>query len=425
MTSTPQASLPHDAPQIPGIELVDPDVYERGGIPHEQLTTLREQAPVYRHHGDPSRSNPPFWAVTRHEDVVHVSRHPELFSSRERLALFDEPDPDHLDLQRMMMLNQDPPEHSKKRSIVNRGFTPRAIGALEEHIRDICGRLVGEVAERLRAGGEADFVTDIAAPLPLYVICELLGAPPEDRDKIFQWSNTLIGGEDPEFQRSREEGERAAFELYAYAEELASKRRAEPRDDIVTRLLQPDADGDELTGNEFELFVMLLSVAGNETTRNAASGGMLALFEHPGQWDRLRADPSLVRTAADEIVRWVTPVNLFRRTAMEDTELGGQKIAAGDKVVVFYASANRDEQVFEDPFAFDVGRDPNPHLGFGGGGPHFCLGSHLAKLELSVLFETLLYTVPNIELSGNVRRLRSSFINGIKGMPVRLRQDSP
>ncbi|GAA2419118.1 steroid C26-monooxygenase Cyp125 [Actinomadura vinacea] len=406
---------------LPDIELVDPGVYEAGGVPHEALTALRAHAPVYRHHGDPGRGGPPFWAVTRHADVVHVSRHPEVFSSYERLALFDEPAPESLALQRMMMLNQDPPEHTAKRSIVNRGFTPRAIKALEEHVRDICRGLVGEAAATLEGGGEADFVRDIAAPLPLHVICELLGAPVADRDKIFHWSNTLIGSSDPELQPSPGAGEAAATELYAYAAELAERRRAEPRDDIVTRLLRPDADGRELTGDEFELFVLLLSVAGNETTRNAASGGMLALFENPGQWERLRADPALVRTAVDEIVRWVTPVNLFRRTAMRDTELGGEQIKAGDKVVVFYASANRDERVFENPFTFDVGRAPNPHLGFGGGGPHFCLGAHLARLELSVLFETLLDTVPNIELIGNVRRLRSSFINGIKGMPVRLR----
>ncbi|WP_026401166.1 cytochrome P450 [Actinomadura rifamycini] len=402
----------------PDIDLVEPGSYERGGIPHEQLAWLREHDPVHRHKGDPERGGPPFWAVTRHADVVHVSRHPEVFSSYERLALFEEPDEEHLALQRLMMLNQDPPDHSRKRSIVNRGFTPRAIGALEEHIRDICRRLVAETAER---GDEAEFVRDLAAPLPLYVICELLGAPPEDRDKIFHWSNTLIGADDPDFQRSPEEGQQAATELYAYAAELAAERRRNPRRDIVTKLLQPDADGEVLDGDEFELFVMLLSVAGNETTRNAASGGMLALLEHPEQWARLRADPSLVRTAADEIVRWVTPVNLFKRTAVRDVELGGKKIAAGDKVVVFYASANRDEAVFGDPFSFDVGRDPNPHIGFGGGGPHFCLGAHLARLELSVLFETLLDAMPNIELSGNVRRLRSSFINGIKEMPVRVR----
>ncbi|MBO2458957.1 cytochrome P450 [Actinomadura violacea] len=405
----------------PEIDLVALDAYERGGAPHEQLAWLREHDPVHRHHGDPDRDYPPFWAVTRHADVVHVSRHPEIFSSYERLALFDEPPEEHLALQRMMMLNQDPPEHTRKRGIVNRGFTPRAIGALADHIREICRGLVEETVAR---GEEADFVRDLAAPLPLYVICELLGAPPEDREKIFTWSNTLIGGDDPEFQRTPEEGQEAATQLYAYANVLAADRRENPRDDIVTRLLQPDADGQVLDGDEFELFVMLLSVAGNETTRNAATGGMLALLEHPEQWARLRADRSLVRTAADEIVRWVTPVNLFRRTAVRDTELGGRQISAGDKVVVFYSSANRDEAVFADPYAFDVGRDPNPHIGFGGGGPHFCLGSHLARLELSVLFETLLDTVPNIELGGNVRRLRSSFINGIKEMPVRVRPAS-
>lgn len=405
----------------PEIDLVALDAYERGGAPQEQLAWLREHDPVHWHHGDPDRDYPPFWAVTRHADVVHVSRHPEIFSSYERLALFDEPAEEHLALQRLMMLNQDPPEHTRKRGIVNRGFTPRAIGALADHIREICRGLVEETVARGEGGG---FVRDLAAPLPLYVICELLGAPPEDREKIFTWSNTLIGGDDPEFQRTPEEGQEAATQLYAYANVLAADRRENPRDDIVTRLLQPDADGQVLDGDEFELFVMLLSVAGNETTRNAATGGMLALLEHPGQWARLRADRSLVRTAADEIVRWVTPVNLFRRTAVRDTELGGRRISAGDKVVVFYSSANRDEAVFADPYAFDVGRDPNPHLGFGGGGPHFCLGSHLARLELSVLFETLLDTVPNIELGGNVRRLRSSFINGIKEMPVRVRPAS-
>ncbi|MBW8484322.1 cytochrome P450 [Actinomadura parmotrematis] len=399
----------------PEIDLVDPGVYERGGIPLDQFAWLREHDPVHRHQGDPARGNPPFWAITLHEDVVHVSRHPEVFSSYERLALFEEPVPEQLALQRMMMLNQDPPEHSRKRSIVNRGFTPRAIGALEGHIRDICRRLVEEAPD------EGDFVRDLAAPLPLYVICELLGAPPEDREKIFHWSNTLIGADDPEFQGSPEDGAQAAAELYAYANELAAARRESPADDIVTRLLDPGPDGGVLSGDEFELFVLLLSVAGNETTRNAASGGMLAFFEHPDQWDRLRADPSLVDTAADEIVRWVTPVNLFKRTAVRDTELRGRKISAGDKVVVFYSSANRDAAAFADPGVFDIGRSPNPHLGYGGGGPHFCLGSHLAKLELRVLFQTLLDTMPNIELSGNVRRLRSSFINGVKELPVRTR----
>jgi cholest-4-en-3-one 26-monooxygenase len=397
------------------IDLVDQDTYLRSGVPCDQFRWVREHDPVYYHHGDRQRGWPDFWAVTKHEDVVHVSRHPELFSSYRRLSLFDEPATDDLSMQRMMMLNQDPPEHTRRRSLVNKGFTPRTIGRLEEHIREICHGLIDEVAPR----GEADFVADIAAQLPLYVICELLGAPPEDRDKIFKWSNMLIGYDDPDFRRTPEEGMDAATQLYAYANELGARRREDPRDDIVTKLLQPDENGDELSVNEFDVFVLMLAVAGNETTRNAASGGMLAFFEHPGQWARLRDDPSLVATAVDEIVRWVSPVNLFRRTATQETVVRDRKIAEGDKVVVFYASANRDEEVFERPDVFDIGRTPNPHIGFGGGGPHFCLGAHLARLELSVLFETLSDRMPNIELTGNVRRLRSNFINGIKEMPVR------
>ncbi|HZE31345.1 MAG TPA: cytochrome P450 [Actinoallomurus sp.] len=400
------------------IDLVNPDLYASGGIPHEQFRWLRENAPVYRHHGV-GDGDPDFWAITRFDDVVHVSRHPEIFSSHERLALFPEPSEEQLAMQRMMMLNQDPPEHTRKRSIVNRGFTPRTIGKLEDHIRAICDDLIDEVASR----GEADFVHDISAPLPLYVICELLGAPPEDREKIFDWSNRLIAQDDPDFRAPEDDGMAAATELYAYANELAVRRREEPRDDIVTKLLQQHG-GEELSVDEFDLFVMLLTVAGNETTRNAASGGMLAFFENPGQWQRLLDERAaggdrLAGTFPDEIVRWVSPVNLFKRTATRDTEIGGQRIAEGDKVVVFYSSANRDEDVFADPYTFDVGRDPNPHIGFGGGGPHFCLGAHLARLELRVLFETLLARMPGITQTGDARRLRSNFINGIKEMPVR------
>ncbi|MEV5752103.1 cytochrome P450 [Actinoallomurus sp. NPDC052308] len=395
------------------IDLVDPDRYANAGIPHDQFQWLRRHDPVHRHPGEPD-----FWAVTRYDDVVHVSRHPEIFSSHRRLSLFPEPTEEQLVMQRMMMLNQDPPEHTRKRSIVNKGFTPRTIGRLEEHVREICRGLIDEVAGR----GEADFVHDVSAPLPLYVICELIGAPVEDREKIFDWSNRLIGEDDPDLRSTEEEEGAAAAELYAYANELAERRRQEPRDDIVTTLLRPHG-GEELTVDEFDLFMMLLVVAGNETTRNAASGGMLAFFEHPEQWRRLVADRrnggGLARTAADEIVRWVSPVNLFRRTATRDTELGGREIRAGDKVVVFYASANRDEHVFADPYDFDIGRDPNPHIGFGGGGPHFCLGSHLARLELRVLFETLAERLPDIALAGEARRQRSNFINGIKEMPVR------
>jgi cholest-4-en-3-one 26-monooxygenase len=405
----------------PEINLIDPGIYRRGGAPHDQFTWLRQHAPVYWHAdgGDPAW--PGFWAVTRHADIGHVSRHAEIFSSSRRLVLFAEAPDDQIEMQRLMMLNMDPPQHTRQRSFVNRGFTPRMISMLTKHVREICDTLIDEVVPR----GEADFVTDIAAPLPLQVICELVGAPVEDRDRIFELSNKLVGFDDPEFRSSPEEGMEAAAEIYAYAHELAERRRADPADDIVTRLLQPDDAGEVLTTDEFDLFFLLLTVAGNETTRNAASGGMHAFFEHPGQWRRLLADPGLIPTAAEEIVRWVSPVNLFRRTAVCDIELGGQAIAEGDKVVVFYASANRDESVFAAPQEFDIARDPNPHVGFGGGGPHFCLGRHLAALELRVLLQTLAERMPDIELDGEVSRLRSNFLNGIKHMPVRFTPSAP
>ncbi|RCG32334.1 cytochrome P450 [Sphaerisporangium album] len=396
------------------INLVDQDHYARDGAPHEQLKWLRDNDPVFWHEGDEQRGWPGFWAITKHEDVVHVSRNSDLFSSAKKLALFNEVPEEQLELQRLMMLNQDPPEHTRRRSLVNRGFTPRQINALESHIRDICHGLIDEVAGK----GAIDFVTDVAAPLPLYVICELLGAPVEDRDKLFQWSNRMIGAEDPDYAGAPTDGADAAMEVYAYANKLAAERREQPRPDIVTKLLQPDENGETLSESEFDLFVLLLVVAGNETTRNAASGGMLTLFEHPDQWERLVRDHSLTRTAADEIVRWVSPVNLFRRTATRDTVLRGKHIKEGDKVVVFYSSANRDEDVFAAPASFDIARDPNPHIGFGGGGAHFCLGNHLAKLELRVLFEVVTERLPNLRQTGEAKRLRSNFINGIKTLPV-------
>ncbi|MGP3956220.1 cytochrome P450 [Nonomuraea sp. 3N208] len=389
------------------IDLVDRDRYATAGPPHDQFAWLRANSPVHWHEGEPG-----FWAVTRYEDVVHISRHSDLFSSYRKLALVEELTEEQIALQRLMMLNQDPPEHTRRRSLVNRGFTPRTIGALEQHIRDICDDLLDKCT------GEIDFVTEVAAPLPLYVICELLGAPVSDRDKVFAWSNRMIGAQDPDYAANPQEGSAAAMEVYAWANQLAAQRRANPKNDIVTKLLQPDENGETLDEHEFDLFVLLLVVAGNETTRNAASGGMLTLFEHPDQWDRLVADPTLAKTAADEIVRWISPVNLFRRTSTKDQELGGQQIKADDKVVVFYAAANRDTAVFPDAEAFDIGRDPNPHIGFGGGGAHFCLGNHLAKLELRILFEQLARRRPRLRQTGPARRLRSNFINGIKELPV-------
>ncbi len=399
----------------PEINLVDLDLYQGSGPPHEQFAWLREHAPVFWHADGGGPGWPGFWAVTKHEDVSQVTRHPEIFSSARRTAVFKEWSDLAVERLQLMMINMDPPQHTRQRAFVNRGFTPRIIGRLEEHITQICSGLLDDIA----GDGEADFVTEIAAPLPTQVICELVGAPAEDRERIFQLSNRLVGFDDPEMTASPTDQMEAAAEMYAYAGELADSRRKQPRDDIATRLLQPDDAGQELTTLEFNFFFLLLTVAGNETTRNAAAGGMLAFFEHPEQWQRLVADPALAASAAEEIVRWVSPANLIRRTANRDTELSGQPIAEGDKVVAFLTSANRDDDVFGAPQEFDIGRDPNPHVGYSGGGPHFCLGRHLAALELRVLLKALAERMPAISLDGPADRLRSNFVNGIKHMPVR------
>ncbi|NKQ56203.1 cytochrome P450 [Amycolatopsis sp. K13G38] len=395
------------------VDLSDPGVYEQG-VPHEFFSHLRRESPVYwQPEKAPGRG---FWAVTRYDDVVAVSRDVETFSSFAGTTLLADMPDDVVHKQQNMLVNLDPPRHTRQRRLVNRGFTPRMVAKLEDYVRGVCTELIDGLASREKA----DFVHDVAAQLPLAVIAELLGAPREDREKIYDWSNRMIGFDDPELQQEGSDGELAAMEIFAYANELGARRRAEPRDDIVTKLVQQDENGDVLEELEFDMFFVLLAVAGNETTRNATSGGMLAFLEHPDQWERLRADRSLLPTAVDEVLRWVTPVLEFRRTAMRDTRIGDQEVKEGDKIILFYPSANRDEAVFEDPQRFDIGRDPNPHLSFGGGGPHYCLGAHLAKLQLSVIFETLLDRLADIELAGPVRRLRSNFINGIKEMPVRL-----
>lgn len=400
----------------PEINLADLDTYQRSGAPHDQFAWLREHAPVFWHAdgGDPGW--PGFWAVTRHEDVAYVTRHPEVFSSARRTAVFKEWPDVVIERLRLMMINMDPPQHTRQRAFVNRGFTPRIIGGLEEHITQICHSLLDDLA----GASAADFVTQISAPLPTQVICELIGAPARDRDRIFRLSNRIVGFDDPEMAASPADQMEAVAEMYAYAGDLADSRRKQPRDDIVTQLLQPDAAGEELSTVEFNFFFLLLTVAGNETTRNAAAGGMLAFFDCPRQWERLVAEPGLAASAAEEIVRWVSPANLVRRTAIRDTGLSGQRIAAGDKVVAFLTAANRDDSVFAAAQEFDIGRDPNPHVGYSGGGPHFCLGRHLAALELRVLLTALAQRVPGIARDGEVSRLRSNFVNGIKHLPVRL-----
>jgi cholest-4-en-3-one 26-monooxygenase len=391
------------------VDLTDPDCF-LGGFPHEHFRELRARGPLHWH---PEPDGPGFFAVVKQRELIEASKRPEVFSSNHGTNI-DDMDPVALERVRTIMLNMDPPQHVKYRRLVRGGFTPKKIGALEPRVRQLAAEIVDGVARK----GECDFVTEIAAELPLLVICELMGVPAEDRKLIFELSNRLIGFDDPEFQNSPDDGQKAATEMWLYAHQLGEKRRREPKDDLISALLAGRVDGASLSELEFNNFFLLLAVAGNETTRNAISGGMLALMQHPDQRRRLIENPALIDTAIEEIVRWVSPVMYFRRTATKDTTLGGQAIRAGQKIVMYYLSANRDEDVFDDPFRFDVGRDPNPHVGFGIG-EHFCLGSHLARQEIRVVFEELLRRLPDMELAAEPRRLRSNFIHGIKEMRVR------
>ncbi|HEY8547126.1 MAG TPA: cytochrome P450 [Acidimicrobiales bacterium] len=403
---------------IDEIDLLDRDRFTQG-IPHEWFTWLRNNRPVHWHE---EPGGPGFWVITKLADVTACNRDAASFSSAQRyggVVGLEGPTEAAPGTEAIgqMMLYMDPPDHTRYRKLVNRGFTPRMIGALEEHVRELTARILDEAM----AKGDCDFVVDIAAELPLEVIAELLGVPREDRHKLFEWSNRLVGSEDPEYQVDQSLVTEASVEMFTYAQKLADQRRAEPRDDIVTTLLNAEVDGDSLSELDFNLFFMLLSVAGNETTRNAIAHGMNAFLEHPVQWDRLVADPDgMMGTAVEEILRWASPVLYFRRNAVRDVTLRDVTIKAGDKISLWYISANRDEEVFPEPFAFDIGRDPNPHIAFGGGGPHFCLGAQLARLEIRVLFEELIARVARVEQLGAPDRLRSNFVGGIKHLPVRL-----
>jgi cholest-4-en-3-one 26-monooxygenase len=401
----------------PGFDFTDPDLYTTR-VPMDEFAELRRTSPVWwnaQPRGASGFDDDGYWVVTRHADVLEVSRSSDLYSSQEKTAIIRHTQavtPESLDMQRLILLNIDPPQHTKLRGIVSRGFTPRAIGRLREALTARAERIVRVAV----ADGTGDFVTDVAAELPLQAIAELLGIPQEDRRKIFAWSNEMIGYDDPEYDG---DGQAAAAELVSYAMAMAQERRACPRDDIVTKLVHAQVDGGELSVDEFGFFVILLTVAGNETTRNAISHGMLAFLDHPDQWELFRA----VRpgTAADEIVRWASPVTVFQRTAAGDTILGGQRIRTGQRVGLFYRSANFDEEVFDAPERFDILRSPNPHLGFGGTGTHYCLGANLAQLEIDLMFNAIADGMPGIRREGDAVRLRSGWLNGIKRLPVSYR----
>jgi cholest-4-en-3-one 26-monooxygenase len=392
------------------IDLTD-SKYFVDGVPHEWFTFLRHNAPVWWHE---EADGPGFWAVTSYNECVAVNRDHEHFSSHNKATFIWELEEEVLAQQQLVMLNMDPPLHTRYRRLVNKGFTPRMVAQLHDRIHAATDRILDTVIET----GEAEFVTDIAAELPLVVIAELLGVPNEDRHKMFDWSNRMVGHQDAEYQNAAEDAQVASMELYAYASELFQQKRADPQDDLMSVLSNVEMEGEKLSDFELELFFLLLTVAGNETTRNLISGAMVAFFENPDQWDLLRRDRSLLPSAVEEMLRFVTPVMNFRRQSTSAFELGGQKIGADEKVVFFHISGNRDETVFENPHTFDITRDPNPHIAFGGGGPHFCLGANLARMEIRVMFEHLLDRVPDIRLNGEVERLQSQFINGVKHIPV-------
>ena len=406
---------PRPSPPTGVADLSDPDAFVTGP-PHETFRRLRAEAPIAFFPEKAGGSG--FWAVTRYEDVRAVSLDQTTFSSwRGGVMLRDFPE-DLLAAQRETLPSMQPGRHGKHRRLVSGAFAPKIMRGLEPRIRHLTRRILDQVASK----GACDFVTDIASELPAQVICELIGIPTEDRGKIVAWSNAMVGIDDPEYALSTGDAPLASMQLYAYASELARARRSAPRDDVVSLLLAAEVDGERLGEAQFNAFMLVLSVAGNETTRNAISGGLLTLFEHPAERARLQADPSLLPTAADEILRWVAPVMHFRRTAERDVELGGQQIRAGDKVVVWYVSANRDAAVFPDPDRFDVGRTPNEHLSFGFGA-HFCLGAALARLEIQVFFDELFRRLPDVAPAGPAVRMRGNHIAGIKHLPVAFTPD--
>jgi cholest-4-en-3-one 26-monooxygenase len=398
------------------IDLIDADTFA-DGLPLEQFAEMREKAPVFWHEQEGSWGGG-FWVVTRHKDVQEVSRLPEVFSSYERGALLHtgpaEDEEQSLQMTRMLMLNMDPPQHSDYRNIVQRAFTPRTIRNLEGRLQEFAEKIVDRALEK----GEGDFVKDVAAELPLLAICELIGIPAEDRTTIFDLSNRLIGFDDPEFRTSPDDAQVASAEMYMYADGIAAARRACPAEDIATKLLQADVDGKALTQEQFDVFFLLLTVAGNETTRNAIAHGMQAFFDHPDQWELFKKERPL-DTAVEEIIRWGTAVMQFQRTALSDYVLDGQQINKGDRVAIYYSAANRDDTALDEPDRFDVTRKDNDHVAFGGGGPHFCLGANLARAEVRIMFDVIADRMPDIAPLGEPRTLRSMFINGIKEIPVR------
>jgi cholest-4-en-3-one 26-monooxygenase len=398
----------------PGFDFTDPDL-NLSRLPVEELAELRHTEPIWWNeqvHDEPFDDGG-FWVVSKHKDVKEISVRSDIFSSEQKTALPRYPagaTQEQIDVGRLVLLNMDAPHHTHLRKIISRGFTPRAI----ERLRDDLNERAQNIAKSAAAEGGGDFVEQIACELPLQAIAGLLGVPLEDRRKLFDWSNQMVSDDDPEFAHYDNRG--ASVELIMYAMQLAAIRAEHPGEDIVTKLLEADVEGHKLSDDEFGFFMILLAVAGNETTRNSITHGMIAFAEHPDQWELYKRERPA--TAVDEIVRWATPVTSFQRTALTDTELSGVPIKKGQRVMMSYRSANFDEDVFTDPYTFDILRDPNPHVGFGGSGAHYCIGANLARMTIDLMFNAIADHMPDLRSVGAPERLRSGWLNGIKHWQV-------
>ena len=399
----------------PGFDFTDPDIYAHR-VPEQEFAELRATAPIWwneqpLHQGGFGDGG--YWVVSKHRDVREVSLRSDVFSSAEKSIVpryREDLAQGQIEAGRTSMIMMDDPEHSRLRKIVARAFTPRAVDRLRADLAERAQLIASQAA----AEGSGDFVRQVACELPLQAIAGLLGVPLEDYERLFDWSNNMIGSDDPEFADN--DSLTAAGELMWYAMQLAARKREEPGDDIITTLIEADADGQGLSEAEFGMFMVTLAVAGNETTRNSITQGMMAFTDNPDQWELFKAQRP--KTAADEIIRWATPITAFQRTALDDTELDGVQIKKGQRLVLFYRSANFDEEVFDDPHTFNILRNPNPHVGFGGTGAHYCIGANLARMTIDLMFNAIADQTPELSAAGDPERLRSSFINGVKHWQV-------
>lgn len=403
-------------PDLPaGFDFTDPDIYAER-LPVDELAQMRKVAPIWWNEQPLDKGgfgDGGFWVVTKHKDVKEVSRRSDVFSSLEKTALpryADGTVEAQIETGKFVLLNMDAPHHTHLRKIVSRAFTPRAI----ERLRADLAERARDIAEKAFSEGSGDFVEQVSCELPLQAIAGLMGVPQEDRMKLFHWSNQMVGDMDPEFASN--DAISASVELITYGMQLAAERADKPGEDLVTKLVQADVEGHKLSDDELGFFVILLAVAGNETTRNSITQGMMAFAEFPDQWELFKAERPA--TTADEIVRWATPVTSFQRTALEDTELDGVPIKKGQRVVMMYRSANFDEDVFDDPYSFNILRDPNPHVGFGGTGAHYCIGTNLARMTIDLMFNAIADAMPDLTPLNDPERLRSGWLNGIKHWQV-------